>query len=650
MKTKILPVIISAVFTGYVANSNAQANTSLSNLTSPTAINVGLLPGTDHTKNLGSSTNQWQYLYLYGRIYLNGQLSMQAHGTNNFFAGGLAGNTSVTGAGCTGIGQNALLSATSGNNNTAEGLDAMYSSTSGYNNVAMGVGALKKSTTGNYMVAVGDSALYNQIANQFNDYNNTAVGSRAMYANTTGSHNTAIGTQSLYKNTIGRYNTASGSDALHFNTTGNDNTAHGNYALYYNTTGTENCAFGSTALFLNNGNYNTATGFYALYQNSTGSANTANGNGALEYSTTANGNTANGFLTLGYNSTGNYNTAMGYLAMELNQTGENNVAMGYYAGSNMSDGTNNTFIGYNTNCDYPGHVNNTTLLGNGAYSNSSNLVRIGNNVVGSIGGYANWTNISDGRVKKNIKSNVPGLVFINKLTPVTYNLDLDAADKILQKPAMKDKDGKIVEQKPTATEIASRKAKEQVIYSGFIAQDVEKTAKELNYDFSGVDAAKNDKDLYGLRYAEFVVPLVKAVQELSAKNDELQKQNDAQQKVNSDLQQQINDLKAMISSTNSNSSQQDATNIILTSASLAQNIPNPFTHTTTINYTLPKQFVAAQILITDNSGKTVKQVAVTGTGKGTLNVDASSFASGTYQYSLVVDGKLIESKRMTLVK
>ena len=42
----------------------------------------------------------------------------------------------------------------------------------------------------------------------------------------------------------------------------------------------------------------------------------------------------------------------------------------------------------------------------------------------------------------------------------------------------------------------------------------------MNYDFSGVDAAKNDKDLYGLRYAEFVVPLVKAVQELSKMNDE----------------------------------------------------------------------------------------------------------------------------------
>ena len=35
----------------------------------------------------------------------------------------------------------------------------------------------------------------------------------------------------------------------------------------------------------------------------------------------------------------------------------------------------------------------------------------------------------------------------------------------------------------------------------------------FGYDFSGVDKPKNDKDFYGLRYAEFTVPLVKAVQE-----------------------------------------------------------------------------------------------------------------------------------------
>ena len=59
--------------------------------------------------------------------------------------------------------------------------------------------------------------------------------------------------------------------------------------------------------------------------------------------------------------------------------------------------------------------------------------------------------------------------------------------------------------------------KEKIIQSGFIAQEVEQAAKELGYDFSGVDAPKNDKDFYGLRYAEFTVPLVKAVQELTAR-------------------------------------------------------------------------------------------------------------------------------------
>ena len=51
------------------------------------------------------------------------------------------------------------------------------------------------------------------------------------------------------------------------------------------------------------------------------------------------------------------------------------------------------------------------------------------------------------------------------------------------------------------------------VTTGFIAQDVEAAAQSIGYNFSGVDAPKNENDYYGLRYAEFVVPLVKAVQE-----------------------------------------------------------------------------------------------------------------------------------------
>ena len=49
-------------------------------------------------------------------------------------------------------------------------------------------------------------------------------------------------------------------------------------------------------------------------------------------------------------------------------------------------------------------------------------------------------------------------------------------------------------------------------------------ANELNFDFSGIDKPKNENDHYALRYAEFVVPLVKAVQELNAQLLECKKE------------------------------------------------------------------------------------------------------------------------------
>jgi hypothetical protein len=59
----------------------------------------------------------------------------------------------------------------------------------------------------------------------------------------------------------------------------------------------------------------------------------------------------------------------------------------------------------------------------------------------------------------------------------------------------------------------------QIIHTGFIAQEVEAAAKEIGFDFDGVVLPQNERDNYGLRYAEFVVPLVKAVQELKAENE-----------------------------------------------------------------------------------------------------------------------------------
>ncbi|MBK8832886.1 MAG: hypothetical protein IPN60_18895 [Saprospiraceae bacterium] len=68
-------------------------------------------------------------------------------------------------------------------------------------------------------------------------------------------------------------------------------------------------------------------------------------------------------------------------------------------------------------------------------------------------------------------------------------------------------------------------------------QEVEQAAQTIGYDFSGVDAPKMKMTSMAFRYAEFVVPLVKAVQELSAQNVALQ------QTLNS-LQQELESLKA----------------------------------------------------------------------------------------------------------
>ncbi len=159
----------------------------------------------------------------------------------------------------------------------------------------------------------------------------------------------------------------------------------------------------------------------------------------------------------------------------------------------------------------------------------------------------------------------------------------------------------------------------------------------MSYDFSGVDAAKNSKDLYGLRYAEFVMPLVKGMQELSAENDSLKS-------LVTELKAMVIELAKKVNVT------QSLSNTILSSASLQQNAPNPYKNSTAISYILPDKFSSAQIIVTDNTGKTLKQINVSGSGKGSINVDASTLSAGSYNYSLLIDGKLIDTKKMLLTK
>ena len=71
---------------------------------------------------------------------------------------------------------------------------------------------------------------------------------------------------------------------------------------------------------------------------------------------------------------------------------------------------------------------------------------------------------------------------------------------------------------------------EKIRHNGFIAQEVEKASKESDYQFDGVVAPKNSKEAYGLSYSQFVVPLVKAIQEQQKMIGDQNKKIDDQQK------------------------------------------------------------------------------------------------------------------------
>jgi trimeric autotransporter adhesin len=329
---------------------------------------------------------------------------------------------------------------------------------------------------------------------------NTFTGINSGFSNTTGSANTAIGNSALYSNTTGVQNTAIGNDALRSNTVGNNNTANGYSALNSNTIGGVNTATGNFSLYLNTtGSYNTSTGQMSLFNNFGGNFNTSNGVSALY------GNTY-----------GNQNTAFGGFALEKNTTSFGNTAIGYRAGDSYNNGYYNTFLGSDADANGSGYYN-SIAIGNTSTVTAPVQVRIGGSFIESIGGYQNWTNISDGRYKKNIKEDVGGLDFIMKLRPVTYNLDVAGISQKLNESRGKENDTQFSK---------SISAKEKIVFSGFVAQEVEVVAKVTGYDFSGVDKPKNANDFYGLRYAEFVVPLVKAVQEQQALIWNMQRQID----------------------------------------------------------------------------------------------------------------------------
>ncbi len=277
----------------------------------------------------------------------------------------------------------------------------------------------------------------------------------------------------------GKYNTAVGRASLYSLTTGYRNTSIGTVSLNGNTTGVENTASGYASLGLNaTGSSNTAGGAWALTSNSTGMANTATGVRSLRSNTTGGNNTASGIDSLSSTTTGSQNTAVGSFSLKLHTTGWGNTAVGNMSGDTITTGSSNTFLGDGADAAAD-NLHNSTAIGAQSIVDASDKVRIGNTSVTVIGGQVGWSNLSDARVKMDIRQLDLGLGLILALRPVRFR--------------MTGGNGRVD--------------------LGFLAQDLE-TLLGDGYNVLGI-GGDADRTL-SLRYTDFIAPLVKAVQEQQA--------------------------------------------------------------------------------------------------------------------------------------
>lgn len=79
---------------------------------------------------------------------------------------------------------------------------------------------------------------------------------------------------------------------------------------------------------------------------------------------------------------------------------------------------------------------------------------------------------------------------------------------------------------------------------------------------------------------------------------------------------------------------------------LDQNLPNPFAERTTIVYTIPEEVKEAELVFYDIRGRIINQVQINERGQSKMTVYGENLQNGVYTYSLIADGKLIDTKRM----
>jgi hypothetical protein len=228
---------------------------------------------------------------------------------------------------------------------------------------------------------------------------------------------------------------------------------------------------------------------------------------------------------------------------------------------------------------------------------------------------------SDATLKTNIDTLPNALEIINQLKPKQFNFDQAGH------PSMNLAGG---------------------LQYGLIAQEVETVLPVLvnnNVHPAKLDAAGNvtvpSVNFKSVEYEQLIPFLIKGIQQQ-------QKQIEKQDSLINALASQINACCSNTSARNTNptTNQLDVELSDKDAIVLDQNVPNPFAEQTTITYNVPESVSKAQIIFYNSNGQIIQTVDVKTRGKGKVNVFASDLSSGLYHYTLVADGKVVDSKKM----
>ncbi|MFK7932566.1 MAG: hypothetical protein AB8G22_03595 [Saprospiraceae bacterium] len=150
----------------------------------------------------------------------------------------------------------------------------------------------------------------------------------------------------------------------------------------------------------------------------------------------------------------------------------------------------------------------------------------------------------------------------------------------------------------------------------------------------------------GTKTTRFVPIIIQAMQEqqqiIDAQADELAEKTTEI----TDLQTRLAQLESIVHQLANGET--PTTTISLSSARLEQNQPNPFSAATTIKFHIPERIQHAELRIVALNGQVLKTVTIAERGAGQINLASRSLAAGSYTYTLVLDGEIVDTKQMVL--